>query len=138
MADKVQKVSYRYIHVSNRAGQGVKALEALADAGINLVACTGFPGSGGKAQLDFIAENAAGLGRVAKRQGWRMSPAKRAFVIQGQDRIGAVSRQLGKLARAGISITAADAVCAGAGRYGMLLWVKPKDYRKAALALGAR
>jgi hypothetical protein len=26
----------------------------------------------------------------------------------------------------------------GKGRYGMLLWVRPKDYARAAAALGAR
>jgi hypothetical protein len=29
-------------------------------------------------------------------------------------------------------------VSAGQGRYAMLLWVKPKDYARAAKALGAR
>ena len=28
--------------------------------------------------------------------------------------------------------------CAGKGRYGMLLWVKPKDYAKAARILKAK
>jgi len=27
-------------------------------------------------------------------------------------------------------------VCAGMGRYGAILWVKPKDLKKAAAALG--
>jgi hypothetical protein len=35
-------------------------------------------------------------------------------------------------------VTAADAVTAGRGRYGMILWVKQKDYARAARALGAR
>ena len=33
-------------------------------------------------------------------------------------------------------VTAADAVCAGAGRYGAILWVKPRDVKKAAAVLG--
>ena len=32
----------------------------------------------------------------------------------------------------------ADAVCAGRGRFGMLLWVKGKDYVRAAKALKAK
>jgi hypothetical protein len=31
-----------------------------------------------------------------------------------------------------------DAVTAGRGRFGMILWVKPRDVAKAAKALGAR
>jgi hypothetical protein len=40
------------------------------------------------------------------------------------------------LADAKINITALQAVCAGAGRYGALLFVKPRDVKKAAKALG--
>jgi hypothetical protein len=44
---------------------------------------------------------------------------------------------MSKLADAGINITAIDAVAAGGGRYGAILWVKPAEVRKAAKALGA-
>jgi hypothetical protein len=44
---------------------------------------------------------------------------------------------MGKLADAKINVTAIDAVSAGGGRYGAILWVKPKDVVKAAQALGA-
>jgi len=37
-----------------------------------------------------------------------------------------------------INVTAADAVSGGKGRYGMIIWVKPKDYARAARALGAK
>jgi hypothetical protein len=63
---------------------------------------------------------------------------KKGFLVQGTDRVGAVNRQLRKLAEAGVNVTAADAVSAGQGRYGMILWVKPRDYARAARALGAR
>jgi len=52
--------------------------------------------------------------------------------------VGAVNRHLQKLAAAKINVTAADGVAAGQGRYGMILWVKPRDYARAARALGAR
>jgi hypothetical protein len=80
----------------------------------------------------------AALRRVARRNGWRLSKVKKGFLIQGDDRVGAVHRHLQKLADAGINVTAADAVAAGKGRYGMLLWVKPRDYARAARALGVR
>jgi predicted amino acid-binding ACT domain protein len=58
--------------------------------------------------------------------------------VQGSDRVGAVHADLRRLAEAGINVTAADAVTAGKGRYGMILWVKPRDYARAAKALRAR
>jgi hypothetical protein len=124
--------------VPNRAGQGAKVLDALKEAGINLLAYSGFPVKGGKAQLDLVAENMASLRRLAKKNGWKMSKLKKGFVIQGKDEIGAVHRHIRKLADERISVTAADAVSAGAGRYGMILWVKQKDHARAARVLKAK
>jgi hypothetical protein len=138
MADRVRKVSYCNTTVSSRAGQGARVLAELKKAGVNLVAFTGFPARGGKAQLDFVTEDMPGIRRLAKQNGWRLSKTKKGFLIQGNDQLGAVSRHIQKLADKKINVTAADAVCAGKNRYGMLLWVKPKDYARAARTLGAK
>ena len=138
MADQVRKASYCYVKVPHRVGQGAVVTGALAKAGVNLLAYTGFPAGGGKAQLDFVADNLGVVRRVARRHGWRLTGVKRCFVIRGDDRVGAVHRHLARLAKAGVNVTAADAAAAGKNRYGMLLWVKPRDYAKAARALGAR
>ncbi len=47
-------------------------------------------------------------------------------------------RHIDKLGANKINITAADAVAAGKKRYGMILWVKPKDYSRAARILRAK
>ena len=138
MADSVRKVRYSYVMVPNRAGTGAAVLARLREGGVNLLAYSGFPGSGGKAQIDLVTDDLAGLRRVAKKGGWRLSAVKKGFLVQGDDRIGTVHRHLAKLAKAKVSVVAADAVAAGKGRYGMILWVKPKDYVRAARALGAR
>ncbi len=65
-------------------------------------------------------------------------PQKFGFLIQGNDRKGAVAQLLGTLADKKINVTAIDAVSAGAGRYAAILWVKSKDVNKAAKALGAK
>jgi len=138
MADRVKKVNYVYLTVPNRAGQGAKVLSALREADVNLLAYSGFPGKGAKAQLDLIPENMSALRRVAKKHGWRLSTMKKGFLIQGGDQIGAVHRHIDKLASSKVNVTAADAVAAGKGRYGMILWVKPKDYARAARVLKAK
>jgi hypothetical protein len=138
MADRVTKVNYCYLMVPNRAGQGAKVLGALKEGGVNLLAYTGFPGKAGKAQLDLVPEDMGALRRVARRHGWRLSTVKKGFLVQGSDEIGAVQRHVTKLAARRINITAADAVAAGRKRYGMILWVKPKDYARAAKVLRAR
>jgi hypothetical protein len=138
MSDRVKKASYAYVMVPNRAGQGLKVLDALRKANVDLAAFSAFPARGGKTQVDLIADDIPALKRVARQNDWRLSQVKKGFLIQGADRLGAVHRQLAKLAAAKISVTAADAVSAGMGRYGMILWVRQKDHARAARALGAR
>jgi len=136
MDDTVRKVDYFYIKVANKPGEGARILTKLRDAGVNLLAFSGFP-AGKQAQIDFIPEDPVWFQEAAKRAGLKLSAKKSGFLIQGEDRIGAVAETMGKLAAAKINVTAMDAVSAGQGRYAAILWVKPKDLSKAANALGA-
>jgi len=138
MADRVRKVNYCYVKVPHRAGQGEALLGALREARVNLLAFSGFPVKAGTSQLDMVTENIAPIRRVARKLNMRVSKPKKGFLIQGKDEIGAVHRHIRKLADERINVTAADAVCAGGGRYGMILWVKPGQYARAARALKAR
>ncbi len=133
-----RKVSYVDLKVPNRARQATQVLGALSEAGVNLLAFTGFPDRGGKSQIDLVTNDLAGVRRVARQQGWRIGKTKKGFLIQGRDRAGAVHRHLQKLADQRINVIAVDAVAAGKSQFGMILWVKPKDYARAARALGAR
>lgn len=136
MADRVRRVAYFSMNVPNRPGEGARILAALADAGVNLLAFTGFP-AGGKAQIDFIPEKTSVFTAAARKAKIRVSAKKSGFLVQGKDRKGAVARLLAKLAKSRINVTAIDALSAGKGRYGAIFWVKPKDVNKAARALGA-
>ncbi len=138
MAQRVRKVSYCYTKVPSRAGRGAEILGELRAAGVDLQAFTGFPIGGSKAQVVLVSSDMAGVRRVARKQGWRLSKTKKGFLVQGDDQIGACHRVLAKLADRKINVTAVDAVAAGKGRYGMILWVKAKDYARASRALGAR
>ena len=138
MADRVKKVNYCYIKVPNRAAQGETVLSELREGGVNLLAYSGFPIGKGKAQLDFVPDDMTAFRRVARKNNWRVSKMKKGFLISGSDQVGAAHRHIRKLADAKINITAADAVCAGKGRYGMILWVKPTHFTRAARVLKAK
>jgi len=138
MADRVRKVKYCHVKVSSRPGQGIKILSAIQDAGINLYGFSGFPEKNRKSQLDFITDEISDIRRLAREEGWHVSKTKKGFLIQGTDKIGAVTRHVEKLADRNINIIAAEGIAAGKGRYGMILWVKPKDYARAARALRAK
>jgi hypothetical protein len=72
----------------------------------------------------YAASQYVGLTRLDRRT---LSTAKRGFVVQGDDRVGAVHRHFDRLAEARINVVANSAVGAGKGRYGIILRVKPKD-----------
>lgn len=137
MADKVRRVEYYYATVPDKPGEGLKLLSALKNAGVLLLACHAFPLGGGKAQIDLVAEDARKLQQTAGAAGFALTGPKRALLITGDDRVGAAAEHAKKLADAKVNVTAVTAVGAGSGRYGMLLWVAPADYEKAAGALGA-
>jgi len=136
MADVIRKVNYFKTQVPNKPGVGADVLETLKAEGVNLLAFTGFP-RGGKTQIDFIPEDAAAFKKAAKKAGLKLSAAKAGFLIQGEDRPGAVAEVASKLAEAKINITAVDAISAGDGCYAAILWVKPADVRKTERLLKA-
>jgi hypothetical protein len=136
MSDTVRKVDYFYVVVPDRAGECAKVLSALAAAGINLLAFSGFP-SARKSQLDLVPEDSAAFKLAAKTLKLKLSPRKSAFLLQGDDRVGAMTGTLDKLAGAKINVTAMDAVGSGDGRYGAIFWVKPEAVSRAAKLLGA-
>jgi len=137
MADSIRKVDYFSMAVSNRPGAALPVLDTLRDAGVNLLAFTGFP-NGRQAQIDLIPENTPALAKVARNAGLKLSVKKSGFLVQGKDRSGAIAAILEQLAEAKINVTAIDAMCAGAGRYAALLWVKPDMVSKASKVLGAK
>jgi len=137
MSDVVRKVDYFTTKVPNRAGQAAKILAGLSAAGVDLIAFTGFP-SGKGSQLDLVPADSSKLKRAAKKLGVTLSQRKSGFVVQGDDRVGALSRVANALAVAKINITAIDAVTAGKGRYGAIFWVKAASVAKAAKLLRAR
>jgi hypothetical protein len=134
MADAVRELDYFYVEVPNKMGEGAKVLRALKDAGVNLTAFSGFP-VGRRAQLDFFPGDSAAFKKVARANRWKVVGPKRGFLIQGDDRVGAVAEIVGKLADAKIDVVAVDAVCVDA-RYGALCWVAPRNRKKAAQLLG--
>ena len=133
----IRKVDYYSMKVKNRPGAGAALLGALKAAGVNLLAFTGFP-SGGGAQVDFIPQNRARFVKAARKAKLKLSPRKTVFLVQGSDRVGALTGIIGKLAAARISLTAMDAVSAGQGRFGAIFWVKKQNVGRASRILKAR
>ncbi len=135
MADATRLVDYFYTMVPDKAGEGAKLLRVLRDARVNLLAFSAFP-SQRKSQADFVPADPAAFVAIAKAAKLKLKGPKKAFLIDGDDRVGALSEVLAKLGAAKLNVTAVAALCSGMGRFGTLLWVKSKDLKKAAAALG--
>ena len=136
MSDTVQTAEYFKVQVPNKPGEGARYLRALEKANVDLLAFLGFP-TKKRAQMDFVPAEPAAFKALAKRAKWKIKGSKTCLLVQGQDRVGAVAEHANILAKAKVNIHAISALCGGAGRYGVILWVKPKDVKKAAKALGA-
>jgi hypothetical protein len=137
MADTVRKVDYFSLSVSNTPGQTFKVLATLVSAGINLLACSGFP-RGRRAQIDVVPDDTRKFNVAARKGKLRFNPKKTGFLIQGDDRPGALADHLKRLAEKGVNVTAVDGLSAGKGRWGAILWVKPKDIARAGRLLRAK
>jgi hypothetical protein len=136
MAESIRRVQYFYVMAPDKPGEGARALQTLREAGVNLLAFSGFP-AGKRAQLDFVPEDPAAFRAVARRAKWKLTGPKVGFLIEGDDRTGVMADIYRRLADAKINIVASDAVIAGAGRFGAILWVKPRDVARTAKVLGA-
>jgi len=129
-------VDYFYSTVEDRPGEGRRLLEHLSEKGVNLIAFTAFPAGGGRTQLDFVPESAEVLRSATDDAGISLVGPKKAFFIQGDDRIGALHQFLLILDNAGINVRAANGACSGMGGFGFILWVAPEDFDEAARAFG--
>jgi hypothetical protein len=134
--EKIRYIDYYYVTVPDKPGEASRTLGALQQEGINLLGVSAFPHGARRAQLDLVPEDTAAFRNAAKKAGLELSKKKSGFLIQGEDRPGAIAEIVEKLRQANVNITSVQAFAAGSGRYGGMLWVKAPDLRKAAKALG--
>jgi hypothetical protein len=135
MADAARLVDYFYVTIPNKPGEGARLLETLRQEGVNLLAFSAFP-AGRKSQADFIPEDPAAFRRAAKKAKWKVTGPKKVFLLQGDDRVGALADVARALGNAKVNVTALDAVSVH-GRYGAIFWVAAKDLKKAQKVVAA-
>jgi hypothetical protein len=133
----VRGVEYFYTTVKDIPGEAYKLLSHLAEAGVNLLAFSAIPFGPEHTQLVLFPEDASLLTDVAKRAGLVLTGPQGAFLVQGDDRLGAFADIHRMLSEAQINVYASSGVTDGSGGFGYVLYVRPEDYRRASDMLGA-
>lgn len=137
MAETVRKVDLYSVEIPNKVGEGAKVLGTFRDAQINFHGLWGYPLRGKTARIDLVPVDRAAFTKAAKKAGLTLSPRQTAFLVEGDDHPGVLAEVLAKLSGGGINVFAAQAVCAGANRYGGIVMIGADDVRKATKLLGA-
>ncbi len=134
MADQIRKMTCLTATVEDRPGILAEALKALADANINMLGVWGYPISGGKGRIMGIPQDVEKARALAAQTGVELEEST-VFVIEGEDRVGALVEPTRKVADAGINIYAATALAAGS-RFTAAIWVNPDEVDRTAELLG--
>jgi len=137
MPDTVRRVHYYSTQVPNKPGQTFRVLAALVSGGVNLLACAGTT-RGRQAQIDVVPDDTRRFTSASRKAGLAFSEKRAGFLIQGDDRPGALADNLEVLADAGINVAAVDGLSAGSGRWGAIVWVADKDVRRTGSVLRAK
>ncbi len=124
MGIKIKQFDYYYVVTDDETSRAASIVNALWEAGVDLMAFSEFPCGPRKSQLDLIPQDAGALLTAASAMGLKLSEKKSGLLIQGENRPGIIAGVLRDLAQARIRVTAFQALSAGVGRFAALLWVQ--------------
>ena len=135
MADVIRTAQYFKVQIADKPGTLAGILAPLREAGGNLLAVHAFPRSR-RTQVDVVPEDPAAFKAIAKAHKLKIQGPKMCLLVDGDDRPGALADLTDRLRLAKINIISVTGLCAGQGRFGAILWVKPGDVKKTAKVLG--
>jgi hypothetical protein len=136
MAASVRRVDYFYTVVEDKPGEAYQLLAQLASGEINLLAFNGIPLGMDKTQLVVFPEDTQRLQHVASLHRLQLTGPQHAFLIRGDDELGALVDYHRRLYEAGVNVVCASGLTDGRGGFACLLYVRHEDFEEAASALG--
>ena len=137
MALTVRNAEYFYIRIEDSAQKSYELLAELASAEVNLLAFSAVPFGPNYIELTIFPDRSDTFVRLARKLGWVVAGPQHAFLVQGDDNLGALADIQRMLLEAGVEIYASSGVTDGSGRYGYLIYFKEEDNERAKRALGA-
>ena len=136
MEDVIRIVDCYYVTVRDRPGEACRLLEYISESGLSLTAFTAVPIGADEAQICLVTDKPEALKEAAANAGETLVGPKQGFLIQGEDRVGALHGHHLTLSNAGVNVYSSSGVCDGTGRYGFIMWVEAGDFDKALEAFG--
>ena len=133
---KISKVEYFHTTVADQPGEAYKFLSQLAGLGISLLAFTAVPVGPSVTQLTIFPSDPAQLRHEAAKIGMHLDGPHKAFLVQGDDELGALAEIHRKIYEAEVNVYSASGVTDGQGSFGYIVYIKSNDFEKAADALG--
>jgi hypothetical protein len=137
VAFTIRSVEYYYANVPDELGAAYRFLSQLAELGIDLLAFTAVPSGPALAQFTLVPADTRKLVAQASASGLPLDGPYHAFLVHGDDELGALANVHEQLVKAGVDIFASSGVSDGRGAFGYLVYVREDQFEKAATALGA-
>jgi hypothetical protein len=107
----------------------------MAEMGLNMVAFTAVPMGPMHTQLTLFPEDPGRMASMAQRAGMKIEGPHPAFLVQGDDELGALAEIHQDLYQANVNVYASSGVTDGRGTFGYLVYVRAEDVDRAAKAL---
>jgi hypothetical protein len=137
MSASIVCADYYHARVKDRPGAAYELLSQLAASGVSLMAFNAIPMGVDTTQLVLFPVSPSRLAKAAEVAGVALTGPQHAFIIRGDDKLGALVEIHRKLYDANINVFASGGVTADCGRFGYVLYVKEEDFERAAGVLDA-
>ena len=136
MAYTIRRVEYYYANIRDELGAAYRVLAQLADLGVNLLAFTAVPSGPNLAQFALFPEDPNKLTAEAHAAQLPLDGPYHAFLVQGDDELGALASVHEQLFQSGVDVYASSGVTDGRGAFGYVVYVREDQFDRAAQALG--
>ncbi len=137
MAAKIYNITYYYTLTDDLPGESCKFLTWLARKEVNLLAFNAIPIGARQTQLVIYPLNPTWLADAARKSNVKLNGPHHAFMIHGDDELGALVDIHEKLAHEGINIANSVGISDHCGSYRYLMHIGTDEFEKARDVLGA-
>ena len=133
----VRNAEYFYTRIEASPEKAYELLAQLASAEVNLLAFSAVPFGPNHFELTIFPDRSDTFLQLARKLGWVVVGPQHAFLVQGDDNLGALADIQQMLLEADVAIYASSGVTDGNGRFGYVIYFREADHQRAARALGA-